>query len=292
MALADLFLPVAAFPEGDGVVFNHYGMNTTVVSAIVKAVSVGECKSDVEIGYELAKRLHPDLYSEPVEELVYGYFSGMAGMSGVQEWNELRDAGTRLIPTDYRKYETGKLRADGQVGFNTPSGRIELYSTMYQRLGEDPLPYFEEPHMSPVSTPQYEFILTTGSRKYSSFHSEHRQIPSLRALDPDPIIEMNPRAASARGIEDGDWVEISNELGSAQFKVRLTPIIKEDTVNAEHGWWFPEKNGEEPELFGVWESNVNLLCPSGDNSVMGFGAPLKCLMCNVKKSRKEGVSHA
>jgi anaerobic selenocysteine-containing dehydrogenase len=107
----------------------------------------------------------------------------------------------------------------------------------------------------------------------------------LRAIDPDPILEMNPKAAAHKGIEEGDWVRIHNNLGEASFKVRLTPIIHEDTVNAEHGWWFPEEEGAEPNLFGVWKSAVNMMCPSGDNSVMGFGAPLKCLMCDVEKLR-------
>jgi thiosulfate reductase/polysulfide reductase chain A len=37
-------------------------------------------------------------------------------------------------------------------------------------------------------------------------------------------------------------------------------------ADADHGWWFPEREGAEPELFGVFESNVfesnvNILCP-------------------------------
>jgi len=27
---------------------------------------------------------------------------------------------------------------------------------------------------------------------------------------------------------------------------------------------FPEKPGEEPSLFGLWESNANVLTPDGD----------------------------
>jgi len=29
----------------------------------------------------------------------------------------------------------------------------------------------------------------------------------------------------------------------------------------QHGWWFPERLAAEPELFGVFESNANMLCP-------------------------------
>lgn len=286
MALADLFLPVAAFPEADGIVFNHYGMNPAVVSSINKAIDVGETRSDVEIGFSLAKRLYPDLYPEPLEELCDRYFSNFAGAGRVKDWTELHEKGPQQVAPEYRKYEKGMLRVDRQPGFNTPTGRIELWSSMYQQLGEDPLPHYIEPHMSPTSTPQYEFILTTGARRFSSFHSEHRQIATLRALDPDPIVEMNPADAKRHGLVAGDWVTISNEQGSATLKLRLTPIVREGVLNAEHGWWFPEEAGEEPNLFGVWKSNINMLCPSGDNSYMGFGAPLKSMMCNVSKSER------
>ena len=67
----------------------------------------------------------------------------------------------------YYKYESGCLRPDGMPGFNTPTGRVELYSTMFRQFGEDPLPYYEEPQLSPVSTPEkteeYPFVLTTGA---------------------------------------------------------------------------------------------------------------------------------
>jgi anaerobic selenocysteine-containing dehydrogenase len=283
MACADLFLPLSTFAEAKGLVFNHYGMNTTVVSAINKAITTGETKGDVEIGFELAKRLHPTEYPQSVDELVDGYFDGMAGASRLANWSELQTVGSALVPTEYRKYEKGMLRPDGKPGFSTPTGRIELYSTTYEFYGEDPLPYYEEPHMSPSSTPQFDFILTTGARRYTSFHSEHRQVATLRHIDPDPMLEMNPNDAARLNVEADEWVEIYNDLGHARFKVQITPIIKQGVVHAQHAWWFPEEEGAEPNLFGVWKSNVNSMCPSGDNSVMGFGAPLKCLMCNVRK---------
>ena len=41
----------------------------------------------------------------------------------------------------YKKYEKGLMRPDGMPGFNTPTGRIEFYSTLFQAYGYDPLPY-------------------------------------------------------------------------------------------------------------------------------------------------------
>ncbi|MGI6217726.1 MAG: molybdopterin-dependent oxidoreductase [Coriobacteriales bacterium] len=287
MALADVFLPVATFAEADGVVFTHYGANPMNISAINKAITVGETKSDAEICYELLKRLYPEQYPAPVDVMVHGQFSGMGAASGAKDFYELREIGTAQVHPEYRKYEKGMLRADGEPGFSTPTGMVELYSVAYKYLGEDPLPHYIEPKMSPINTPEYEFILSTGSRKYTSFHSEQRMIKSLRQIDDDPIIEMNPADAERKGIREGDWVHISNCYGEADYKVNITPIVKEGRLNAYHGWWFPEEDPEEPHLFGVWKSNVNTMCPHGDNSHMGFGAPLKSLMCNLEKLTEE-----
>lgn len=49
----------------------------------------------------------------------------------------------------YRRFETGKLRPDGQPGFNTVTGKLELRSTLLEALGYHDLPFFEEPPESP-----------------------------------------------------------------------------------------------------------------------------------------------
>lgn len=54
---------------------------------------------------------------------------------------------------------------------------------------------------------------------------------------------------------------------------------------AQHGWWFPEQEsttGNEGNPFGVWQTNVNTLLPYHINGKLGFGAPYKNLMCNIK----------
>ena len=47
--------------------------------------------------------------------------------------------------TRYRKYEIGELRADGQPGFNTPTGKLEITSEWFRSFGYEPLPVYTEP---------------------------------------------------------------------------------------------------------------------------------------------------
>ena len=110
-------------------------------------------------------------------------------------------------------------------------------------------------------------------------------VKTLRNLHKDPTIEINPADAKAYEIEESDWVRIKNEYGEAKFKAHITPIIKQGTLSCDHGWWFPEESPEDQGegSYGVFRSNVNNMCPHHDIGRLGFGAPLKNLMCNLEK---------
>ena len=126
--------------------------------------------------------------------------------------------------------------------------------------------------------------MMTGRRSPVAFHSEHRQIPWLREIDPDPIVEIHPETARSLGIEDGNWVWIEGRRGRAKRKAKLTPIVHPKMVMAPHGWWYPEKEGED-HLYGVWDINVNQLIPMGYQSKSGFGGgPYKSMLCKIYKA--------
>lgn len=287
MAFADIFLPLSTFAEHDGIVVTHFGRNTIFIGAINKALQVGECKSDVEICLELGKRLNPKAW--PWNDAKEFFTSQLKPELGIT-FDELKEQVVFHPPYEYRKYETGKLRPDGEPGFMTPSGKIELYSTLFEMWGDDPLPYFEEPPYSPYSTPElskeYPLILTTGARMWGMFHSEHRQIRTIREIHAEPIVEIHPDTAAQLGIKDGDRVYIENMYGRCKQKAKLTVGIHPKVVHAQHGWWFPEKQADEASLFGVWEANVNLLVPHKHIGKLGFGAPLKSLICKVYKAEE------
>ena len=129
---------------------------------------------------------------------------------------------------------------------------------------------------------EYPYVLTTGARTYAFFHSENRQIPYCRELNPDPIVEVNPKTAKKLGISDGQWCEVWNQFGSCKQKAKVTETVDEHTIHCQHGWWFPEEDGNEPNLYGTFRSNINNLVPNFHFGKMGFGAPFKCLLCNIK----------
>jgi anaerobic selenocysteine-containing dehydrogenase len=284
MGLCDLFLPVSTFAEHDGVVLPHFGRNTHMVMAMNKCVDVGDCRSDLEIDFMVGKRLNPKAW--PWGSVADFFTDQIKPQLGIT-FEELQDMGWVQQKFEYRKYEKGLLRSDGEPGFNTPTGLVELASSLYEDWGEDPLPYFEENKYTPLSHPEladeYPLILTSGGRETTSFHSEHRQVPSLRAIMPDPLVQINPKTATDLGIEDGDWVCIENPLGRCVERAQITPIVDPRVVHAQHGWWYPEQEGEAPNLFGVWKSSLNSLVPHRAIGRLGFGAPYKNVMCKIYK---------
>ena len=140
--------------------------------------------------------------------------------------------------------------------------------------------------MSPVGTPdlyeEYPLILSTGARDWMSFHSEHRQVPRLRALKKWPEVQVNPETAVRYGLADGDWVWIENPRGRAKRKVKVTEMVPEWMVMTDHGWWFPEQDGASPNNFGVWDVNINQLMQNKCGKT-GFGTNAKSLLCKIYK---------
>ncbi len=286
VALADVVLPAGSMAERDGI-----RAWWTPLNAMQKSIDVPDCKPDEEVCLEMARRFNPNLKWHNLREL-YDDFLKPSGMN----YDELKEKGWVFPPEGhstqpYRRHEKGLLRKDGKPGFNTPTGKVELYSTHLERMGYDPLPSYQEPHMSPYSTPElakeYPLILSTGRRSVLYFHAEHRNIKPLRELEPHPVVEIHPDTARSLGINDGDWVWLENPHGRCKRKAKYFHGIHPKVVQSPHGWWLPEKKAEE--LFGLWEVNINTLIPDGTQAKCGFGGgQYKSIMCKVYKA-DEGI---
>ena len=198
-------------------------------------------------------------------------------------FREFMDQGGVISSTkEYKRYQ--------KDGFATATGKIELYSKTLETLGYDPLPQYHEPPESPNSCPQlakeYPFILITGGRHQPYYHSEYRQVKSMRKMHPDPVMQLHPETAKVLGIEDGDWVWIESPRGKVKQKCKIFDGIDPRVIHAQHGWWFPEEDGAEPSLHGIWKSNINVLTdddPDVCNPISG-GWPLRGLLCKVYKA--------
>ena len=276
--LADYVLPATTYLERpwlwtySGIVGSERAMPKTVEGAYDR-------RDDYDVWRRLGLRLgqEDDWPWETLEEL-YDYRLKPLGLT----FKEFMIKGGFLsVSKEYRRYE--------KKGFATSTGKIELYSKTLEALGYDPLPQYYEPAESPYSCPdlakKYPLILTTGGRHMPFYHSEHRQVKSMRKMHPDPLVQIHPQTAEKLGIKDGDSVWIESPRGKIQQRCQIFEGIDPRVVHAEHGWWFPEDEGAEPSLHGVWKSNINVLIddsPEVCNRISG-GWPLRGTLCRIGK---------
>ena len=275
--LADYVLPATTWLERDECCDLSY-MN--FISSRQRAVEpLYECRDDLQIVIDLVKRIpwaNRDLV--PWED-VYECYDWMVSGMGLS-FREFQEMGYVSVPPQYEKYK--------ENGFDTPTGKVELYSTLFEKNGLDPLPAYQEPPESPVSTPElareYPLILISGGRHIAYFHSEGRQIPALRKLSPEPEIEIHPDTAGELGLDAGDWIWIEtprNKGERTSFRVKLTEGIDPRVVHVPHGWWFPERPGPE---HGCFDSNINVVlsADSPRDPVCG-SVPTRGTLCRILK---------
>ena len=175
----------------------------------------------------------------------------------------------------------GLLRSDGKPGFNTPSGKLELASSLLRKHGYDGLPVYAEPTEGPLGSPElytrYRLILNTGARLQSAFRSQHLNIPGLLKLQPKPQVLINPVDAEPRGISDGDRVWVESPRGKVAVRARVTDDVMAGQVELNVG-------GGSPIHAEEWrEANANFVTDfESRDPISGFPV-YKALLCEVRK---------
>ncbi|MDR3307512.1 MAG: molybdopterin-dependent oxidoreductase [Coriobacteriales bacterium] len=170
-----------------------------------------------------------------------------------------------------KKYELGLLRADGQPGFSSPTGKVEFSSEILRSHGFDPLPSYVEPLQSPVATPElatrFPLVLNTGSRVPFYTHSKERDLPWLNQFMPEPVVRLNRIDAQARGLEEGQMVRINSPVNAVGIvaKLEVTNIVRPGMIDMFHGWH---------------QANVNELVSRDFDPISGF-PPFKEGLCEV-----------
>jgi thiosulfate reductase / polysulfide reductase chain A len=213
-----------------------------------------------------------------VDEL-WNYRLAPAGLT----FDQLLEQNGLFGKPQYKRYE--------KFGFGTPSGKVELRSTTFAQLGCEPVPVYREPELSPLGDSKlaesFPLVLISGSRFMPMYHSEQRQIKAAREKRPDPVVTLHPDTAAALGLAEGEWVKVESPQAGIRMRLHISDTVDPRMADAEHGWWFPERREEAPELFGVFESNANLLCPDAAafcSPEIGSW-PHSALLCRVCKEK-------
>lgn len=272
-ALADIVLPVATYLEYDNV---SASPNLPVAQVQQKVAQVGECWSDVKILNELGKKLGLGKYFWDDEVQCLNALLKPIGIT----FEELKKMGTIPSSPKYGDYENA---------FKTPSRKVELYCSRLKEWGFDPLPVYYELPETPYSDPELakEYPLIFTSCKSVLYRgSAGRQIPSLRASHPEPLVEIHPETAGKLGIKEGEWVNIETKHGKITQKARLSSGIDPRVVFVDFDWWFPEE--DMLTLYNWTKSNVNILTSNKLSYNREMGTPnFRGLLCKVYPIEKQ-----
>jgi anaerobic selenocysteine-containing dehydrogenase len=260
MELADIVLPISSWLE-------RPILETTMerhVRLIEPAIEpVGESRPEWKIYSELAKRLGfgPQFWDGDFEQCV-NYILAPSGIT----YNYLKKhpEGVQLEAIENNSVPPG---------FQTPSGKIEISSSLLAKYGIEPLPEYKEPPESPLSRPDlaksYPLVLTSGARVLAYTHSQFRNIERLWRLMPDPLVDINPIDAISRNIQNGDEVVISSPRGNVKMKANVTDAILPGVISTPHHW---------PD-----EANINLLIDDKNlDPISGF-PPFKSQLCQISR---------
>ncbi len=260
---ADIVLPACTSYERSELKFypgNHVIYTQPAVSP------VGESKPDTGIIFELAKRLTPDdqLMQQGYEACLDWILepSGLK-LEELKKYPSGLTAGNLEMPP-YRKYQ--------QTGFPTPSGKMEFVSSWLEEVGIESLPFYKEPSLSPVSSPDaaesFPLVLGTGTRLPMFMHSRTFRNSWNRKLHPDPSVMINSSDAAERNIADNDAVILSTPRSSIEVRAKITDSIAPGVANIYHGW---------PDV------EVNELIESDYlDPISGFPG-FKSLICQIEK---------
>jgi len=277
-AYADILLPAATYYEIES--YMVYGSAFRIRERVIEPV--GEARNDFFIMAELAQRLgYGHLYPQNEEELLEHVLKG----SGFT-LEDVRKAGGMVQKPDammqYKKWEKGLLRPDGQPGFDTPTGKFEIGSTVLEEYGYDPLPVYVEPGESPMSQPdlarEFPLVFNSGARANVDLHTLHHTVPSLQKDKPVPTVMLNTLDAADRGIANGDKVFLKTKQGQVEMFAYVTNDIMRGAIEASAmggGALGPDE----------WKNaNVNELTDLKKyDPISGFPV-YKALLCEVSKA--------
>ena len=192
----------------------------------------GESVSNTELFRRLAAALgrREEWLFESDESMLRGALaSGHPWLDGITYERLWEEGHVRMnCGDDWRPFANG--------GFNTPSGKAELYSESLREAGHDPLP-------SAVEMPSGDGLqLITGKQLHflnSGYNNQDRHSRRAGEL----FIEIHAEDASRRGVATGDSVFVRNERGEVRAVCRVSDRVRPGVVWMPFGG-FTDAHGE------------------------------------------------
>lgn len=172
-------------------------------------------------------------------------------------------------PVKYRKHE--------DQGFNTPSGKVDFYSNLFEAHGYSPFPTYREPAgepLGPYNTSEKGFSLIGSTRRSGQFtHTRFKYLETLSRTYPEPLVRIHPQDASQRGIKDGDVVKVASPQGEIRIKAKVEDHGNPGHILVDFGWGNPTDK----------RASINSLVSDAHFNPVSGATPNRIFPCELKK---------
>ncbi|MES2221409.1 MAG: molybdopterin-dependent oxidoreductase [Acidobacteriota bacterium] len=237
---ADIVLPATTFFEHKDFqgTYGHYYVQLSEAAI----APVGEARSNVTLFRQLAQRMGftESCFLDSEDDLIDQALQGTNApwLEGItREQLQLKHSIRLKFP---REEDGGAFQPfTSEEWFQTPSGKAEFYSETLAAQGYDPLPGYVAADESRHSPRAQKYPLELLPRKNDNFmNSTFAGLPSHQAMEATHrgLLEMHPEDAAARGIVDGDAVEVFNERGKILLSAKVGSSVPAGVAASRLGW--------------------------------------------------------
>jgi len=264
---ADIVLPAKNMFEQTDIIGSYWNPYVQLKPKVLEPA--GEVKPETEIYYLLTKKLG---YSE---QEIQNYLP-QPGNDQIED--QLKEKLKKFPDLDWDNLKENPAIAPGNedvafsdLKFNTPSGKIELFSKTAQgSWGVDPLPTYEPIiKEESIKKDKYPLHLLSPNTK-NRIHSQFGNLEAIKQFESEPYAVISASDAKKRGINEGDKIRIFNDRGEVITKAKLNFSIKKGCVVYYNGWWLQE--GGTPNLLS-----------KGRETDMGYGTAFHDCLVEVEK---------
>ena len=120
--------------------------------------------------------------------------------------------------------------------FPTPSGKCEFFSARLAARGLDGLPDHLPNYEAAGSSAQFPLAMISPPAR-NFLNSTFVNVQSLRDIEGEPLLEMHPRDAEARGLATGSVVRVFNQRGDYRCRMEVSRRARPGVVNGMGIWW-------------------------------------------------------
>jgi anaerobic dimethyl sulfoxide reductase subunit A len=244
---ADIVLPVCTFLERNDFYAPKSGGAYAVLNKAIEPL--GESKSQLQICEAIASELGiTDYNNRSDEEWVRSMVARLSEEVDFPDYDILRKQGIHRLKFSKSATVVKKEPEDPeQKPFPTPSGKIEIYSQIIDKINHPqipPIPKYLETweSLNDPLTKKYPLQLITPHFNRRA-HSQFDNLPWLQELQTQ-VVTISSVDAKSRGIQQGDTVTIFNDRGEVHIKAEVTERIMPGVIAIPQGAWYtPDEHG-------------------------------------------------